>query len=51
MERISLLIHYLLNEIPDLFEGNKGSYKTGTTLTFCNYIKKLFNKIMEIKCN
>ena len=40
MERMALLIHYILNGIPVLFEGNTGTSKTRTTLTACNYIKK-----------
>jgi MoxR-like ATPase len=44
MERMALLIHYILNGIPVLFEGNTGTSKTRTTLTACNYIKKFINK-------
>ena len=52
MERMALLIHYILKGIPVLFEGNTGTSKTLTTLTACNYIKKLIkkekNKDMEL---
>ena len=44
MERMALLIHYILNGIPVLFEGNTGTSKTRTTLTACNYIKKFIQK-------
>ena len=44
MERMALLIHYILNGIPVLFEGNTGTSKTRTTLTACNYIKKFIKK-------
>ena len=40
MERMALLIHYILNGIPVLFEGNTGTSKTRTVLTACNYIKE-----------
>ena len=49
MERMALLIHYLLNGIPVLFEGNTGTSKTRTTLTACNYIKKFIRKNDENK--
>ena len=44
MERMALLIHYILNGVPVLFEGNTGTSKTRTTLTACNYIKKFIQK-------
>jgi len=44
MERMALLIHYILNGIPVLFEGNTGTSKTRTALTACNYIKKFIKK-------
>lgn len=44
MERMALLIHYILNGIPVLFEGNTGTSKTRTTLTACNYIKKFIKR-------
>ena len=44
MERMALLIHYILNGIPVLFEGNTGTKKTRTTLTACNYIKEFIKK-------
>ena len=44
MERMALLIHYILNGILVLFEGNTGTSKTRTTLTACNYIKKFIKK-------
>ncbi len=44
MERIALLIHYILNGVPVLFEGNTGTSKTRTILTACNYIKKFIKK-------
>jgi len=43
MERLALLIHYILNGIPVLFEGNTGTSKTRTVLTACNYIKKFIH--------
>ena len=42
MERMALLIHYILNGIPVLFEGNTGTSKTRTTLNACKFIKKFF---------
>ncbi len=48
MERMALLIHYILNGIPVLFEGNTGTSKTRTTLTACNYIKKFIKKKEKI---
>jgi len=47
MERMALLIHYILNGIPVLLEGNTGTSKTRTTLTACNYIKKFLKKKNE----
>ena len=44
MERMALLIHYILNGIPVLLEGNTGTSKTRTALTACNYIKKFIKK-------
>jgi len=44
MERMALLIHYILNGIPVLFEGNTGTSKTRTTLTACKFIKKFIKK-------
>ena len=44
MERMALLIHYILNGVPVLFEGNTGTSKTRTTLTACNYFKKFIKK-------
>ena len=41
---MALLIHYILNGIPVLFEGNTGKSKTRTTLTAYNYIKKFKEK-------
>ena len=41
---MALLIHYILNGIPVLFEGNTGTSKTRTTLTAYNYIKKFKEK-------
>ena len=49
MERMALLIHYILNGVPVLFEGNTGTSKTRTTLTACNYIKKFIQKEDENK--
>ena len=43
MENLALLIHYILNGIPVLFEGNTGTAKTRTILTACNYIKKFIS--------
>ena len=52
MERLALLIHYILNGIPVLFEGNTGTSKTRTVLTACNYIKKFIqNKRKLIRYN
>ena len=51
MERMALLIHYILNGIPVLFEGNTGTSKIRTTLTACNYIKYLFRKKEKMKEN
>ena len=52
MERLALLIHYILNGIPVLFEGNTGTSKTRTTLVACNYIKRYIknakNKTLEL---
>ena len=47
MERMVLLIYYILNGIPILFEGDKGISKTRTTLTACKYIKKFIQKEEE----
>jgi len=47
MERMALLIHYILNGIPVLFEGNTGTSKTRTALTACKYIKKFIQKEEE----
>ena len=44
MERMALLIHYILNGIPVLLEGNTGTSKNRTALTACNYIKKFMQK-------
>ena len=49
MERMALLIHYILNGVPVLFEGNTGTAKTRTTLTACNYIKKFIKKDGSMK--
>ena len=45
-ERMALLIHYIKNGIPVLFEGNTGTSKTRTILTASKYLKK-FGKIDE----
>ena len=43
-ERLALLIHYIKNGIPVLFEGNTGASKTRTILTASNYLKKFGKK-------
>ena len=47
-ERLALLIHYILNGIQVLFEGNTGTSKTRTVLTACKYIKTFYNEEMEL---
>ena len=49
IERMALLIHYILNGIPVLLEGDTGTSKTRTILTACNYIKKFLQKEGERK--
>ena len=49
MERLALLIHYISNGIPVLFEGNTGTSKTRTVLTACNYIKKFIHNKKDKK--
>lgn len=44
MERMTLLIHYILNGIPVLFEGNTGTSKTRTTLQHVIILKNLYKK-------
>ena len=44
MERLALLIHYILNGIPVLIEGYTGTAKSRTILTACHYIKKFIQK-------
>ena len=39
-ERMALLIHFIKNGIPVLFEGNTGTSKTRTVLIACKYLKK-----------
>ena len=43
-ERIALLIHYILNGIPVILEGNTGTFKTRTVITACNYINEFITK-------
>ena len=46
---MAILIHYLLNGIPILFEEIQELQKNRTTLTSCNYIKKFIRKNDENK--
>ena len=41
---MALLIDYILNGVPILFECNTVTSKTHTKLTACNYIKKFIEK-------
>ena len=43
-ERLALIIHYILNGINALLEGNTGTSKTRTVLVACNYIKLFIQK-------
>jgi len=49
MERLALLIHYILNGIPVLLEGNTGTSKTRTVITACNYIKEFIHNKKDRK--
>lgn len=51
MERMALLIHYILTWILVLFKGNTGTSKTRTILKKCNYIKNLFKKMEKMLGN
>lgn len=48
IERISLLIHYILTGIPILLEGNTGTAKTRTAIVAFKYIKEHINSNLEI---
>ena len=48
IERISLLIHYILTGIPILLEGNTGTAKTRTAIVAFKYIKEHINSNIEI---
>ena len=43
-KRLALLIHYILNGIPVLLEGNTGTAKTRTIIIACEYINKFIRK-------
>ena len=48
IERISLLIHYILTGIPILLEGNTGTAKTRTAIVAFKYIKEHINPNLEL---
>ena len=48
IERISLLIHYILTGIPILLEGNTGTAKTRTAIVAFKYIKEHINSNLEL---